>query len=91
MGQELKSLGLIKSASKADIRHYFPHSTSHFLGLNVHDVGDYTMALQPGTVLTCEPGIYVPEEGIGVRLEDDILITTDGHKVLTSACRKQIT
>jgi Xaa-Pro aminopeptidase len=91
MGQELKALGLIKTAKKADIRKYFPHATSHFLGLNVHDVGDYTQALQPGVVLTCEPGIYIPEEGIGVRLEDDILITKDGHKVLSAACRKQIT
>lgn len=91
MGQELKALGLIKSAKKADIRKYFPHATSHFLGLNVHDVGDYTQPLQPGVVLTCEPGIYIPEEGIGVRLEDDILITNDGHKVLSAACRKQIT
>jgi Xaa-Pro aminopeptidase len=91
MGHELKALGLIKTAKKADIRKYFPHATSHFLGLNVHDVGDYTQALQPGVVLTCEPGIYIPEEGIGVRLEDDILITKDGHKVLSAACRKQIT
>jgi Xaa-Pro aminopeptidase len=91
MGHELKALGLIKTAKKADIRKYFPHATSHFLGLNVHDVGDYTQALQPGVVLTCEPGIYIPEEGIGVRLEDDILITKEGHKVLSAACRKQIT
>jgi len=91
MGQELKALGLIKSANKADIRKYFPHATSHFLGLNVHDVGDYTLALQPGVVLTCEPGIYIPEEGIGVRLEDDVLITEAGNTVLSAACRKQIT
>jgi Xaa-Pro aminopeptidase len=91
MGQELKALGLIKTAKKADIRKYFPHATSHFLGLNVHDVGDYTQALQPGVVLTCEPGIYIPEEGIGVRLEDDVLITKDAHEVLSVACRKQIT
>jgi Xaa-Pro aminopeptidase len=91
MGEQLKALGLIKTATKANIRHYFPHATSHFLGLNVHDVGDYTVALQPGVVLTCEPGIYVPEEGIGVRLEDDILITDHGHEVLSATCRKQIT
>lgn len=90
MGQELKSLGLIKTASQANIRQYFPHATSHFLGLNVHDVGDYTQTLQPGVVLTCEPGIYVPDEGIGVRLEDDILITETGNRVLSAACRKQI-
>jgi Xaa-Pro aminopeptidase len=90
MGQELKSLGLIKKTDTASIRKYFPHATSHFLGLNVHDVGDYTQPLQPGMVLTCEPGIYIPEEGIGVRLEDDVLITKSGNKVLSSGCRKQL-
>ena len=90
MGRELKSLGLIKTATIDNIRKYFPHATSHFLGLNVHDVGDYTQPLQPGVVLTCEPGIYIPEEGIGVRLEDDVLITPNGNKVLSAGCRKQI-
>jgi Xaa-Pro aminopeptidase len=90
MGQELKLLGLIKRADKASIRTYFPHATSHFLGLNVHDVGDYTVALQPGVVITCEPGIYIPEEGIGVRIEDDVLITESGHEVLSASCRKQL-
>jgi Xaa-Pro aminopeptidase len=65
------------------VRRYYPHATSHFLGLNVHDVGDYTLPLEPGNVLTVEPGIYIPEEGIGVRLEDDVLITADGAEVLS--------
>jgi Xaa-Pro aminopeptidase len=90
VGHQLRELGLIKTLSKDQIRHYFPHATSHFMGLNVHDVGDYEQALQPGMVLTCEPGIYIPEEGIGVRLEDDVLITAEGHVVLSGACRKTI-
>ncbi|MBW3538111.1 aminopeptidase P N-terminal domain-containing protein [Candidatus Parcubacteria bacterium] len=59
-------------------RKYYMHGTSHFLGLDVHDVGDYAKPLASGMVLTCEPGIYIKDEGIGVRLEDDILITEQG-------------
>jgi Xaa-Pro aminopeptidase len=91
VGQQLKSLGLIKTLDHDSIRKYFPHATSHFMGLNVHDVGDYQAPLQPGVVITCEPGIYIPEEGIGVRLEDDILITADGHNVMSAGCRKMLT
>jgi Xaa-Pro aminopeptidase len=90
MGEELKRLGLIKRADSKNIRQYFPHATSHFLGLNVHDVGDYQLPLEAGIVLTCEPGIYIPEEGIGVRLEDDVLITSEGNRVLSVACRKRL-
>lgn len=54
---------------------YFMHGTSHHLGLDVHDVGDKYRAFEPGMVFTCEPGIYIREEGIGVRLENDILVT----------------
>lgn len=83
IGEELLALGLIKSGYKpADIRYYYPHASSHFLGLDVHDVGDYRAPLAPGMVLTCEPGIYIPEEGIGVRIEDDVLITETGNRVL---------
>jgi Xaa-Pro aminopeptidase len=85
MGEQLISLKIIKSASHESIRKFYPHSTSHFLGLNVHDVGDYRQPLSPNTVLTVEPGIYVPEEGIGVRIEDDVLITDTGIKVLSKA------
>ena len=88
MGVQLKSLGLIKKATKETVREFFPHATSHFLGLNVHDVGDYTKPLQPGVVITCEPGIYIKNEAIGVRIEDDVLITETGHKVLSASCRK---
>jgi Xaa-Pro aminopeptidase len=64
-------------------RKYYPHSTSHFLGLDVHDVGGREEILRPGMVITCEPGIYIPDEGIGIRLEDDILITDDGCENLS--------
>ncbi len=63
---------------------FFPHGTSHHLGLDVHDVGDRYRVFEPGMVLTCEPGIYVREEGIGVRIENDILITSDGPVDLTA-------
>ena len=90
LGGKLIELGLIKTAEPAAIRAYFPHASSHFLGLDVHDAGDYSRPLEPGVVLTCEPGIYIPEEGIGVRIEDDVLITEDGHDVLSSQIPSQL-
>jgi len=89
MGTQLVHLGLAAKPTPAAIRHYFPHATSHFLGLDVHDVGNYQEPLAPGVVLTCEPGIYIPEEGIGVRLEDDVLITETGNQVLSAACPRR--
>lgn len=68
--------------TQADIRKYFPHSISHFLGLDVHDVGDYSRPLQAGMVITVEPGIYVRDELIGVRIEDDVVITENGAEIL---------
>ncbi len=85
MGEKLRELGLIKSISADAVQRYFPHATSHFLGLNVHDAGDYERPLEPGVVMTVEPGMYIPEEGIGVRIEDDVLITADGHQNLSAA------
>jgi len=56
---------------------YFMHGTAHFLGLDVHDVGDKEEPFKPGMILTCEPGLYIREEQIGIRLENNILITND--------------
>jgi Xaa-Pro aminopeptidase len=61
----------------------FIHSTSHHIGLDVHDPADYWRPLAPGVVITVEPGIYLPDSEIGVRIEDDVLVTEDGHRVLS--------
>jgi Xaa-Pro aminopeptidase len=57
---------------------YFMHGTSHFLGLDVHDVGDFGRKMEAGMVFTCEPGIYIPDENLGIRIENNILITPKG-------------
>lgn len=62
---------------------YFIHGLGHNIGLNVHDPGDYCSPLEPGMVVTVEPGIYLPEENLGVRIEDDVLITDSGYKLLS--------
>ena len=93
-----------------DYRHLYPHRTGHWLGLDVHDVGasrlgDHHTALEPGMVLTVEPGLYIsnrlpiPEgqppisdnwQGIGIRIEDDVAVTASGHEVLTAAALKDV-
>jgi Xaa-Pro aminopeptidase len=78
MGEKLRELGLIKTIETEEVRKYYPHATSHFLGLDVHDIGDYERPLEPGVVMTVEPGIYIPEEGIGIRIEDNVVITDTG-------------
>ena len=85
MENELLSLGLL---SREDIekqnpdwpayKKYFMHGTSHFLGLDVHDVGSKYRKFEDGMVFTCEPGIYIPQENLGIRLENNILITSKG-------------
>jgi Xaa-Pro aminopeptidase len=62
----------------------FIHGTSHHIGLEVHDVGSTTRPLEPNMVITVEPGIYIPEEQLGIRIEDDVLVTPDGHRVLSN-------
>lgn len=86
MAKELKKLHLIEDVTdKKQLKKYYPHLTSHFLGLDTHDAADYTQPLAPGMVLTVEPGIYIPEESIGIRIEDDVLITETGVEVLSAA------
>jgi Xaa-Pro aminopeptidase len=62
---------------------YFIHGLGHHIGLNVHDPGDHCVPFQPGMIITIEPGIYIPEENLGVRIEDDALITDSGYKLLS--------
>ena len=70
---------------------YFMHGTSHYLGLDVHDYGLWDGSpMEAGMVFTCEPGIYIPEEGIGIRIEDDILITSSGYINLTKEIPKEV-
>lgn len=90
MGEKLRELGLIKTITHDNIRRFYPHGTSHFIGLNVHDVGEYDRPLEPGVVISCEPGIYIPQEGIGIRIEDDILITAKGNEVLTAKLPREL-
>ena len=84
MEKELVDLGLIslndirKQQSQPAYKKYFMHGTSHHLGLDVHDVSNPKKELEEGMVLTCEPGIYIPEENLGIRLENDVLITKTG-------------
>lgn len=81
MKSALTNLGLLKD--EKDYRVYFPHSISHGLGIDVHDSLGNPDTFKPGMILTVEPGIYIFEEGIGVRIEDDILITESGHENLS--------
>lgn len=105
----LLDLGLLKGSyeeniEKALYRQFFMHRTGHWLGMDVHDVGDYKIAeewrqLEPGMVLTIEPGLYIAPDcetveprwrGIGVRIEDDVLVTRQGHEILTVAAPKHV-
>lgn len=97
MTQELLALGLIsiKDVENQDpswpaYKKYFMHGTSHYLGLDVHDYGLWTVPVEEGMVFTVEPGIYIPEEGLGIRIEDDIVITADGHENLTRSIPKTV-
>ena len=105
----LVKLGLLKGRVSKLIKdekykQFYMHRIGHWLGMDVHDVGDYKLddewrLLEPGMVLTIEPGLYIPVNcksvdakwrGIGIRIEDDIVVTKDGHEVLTHAAPKEI-
>jgi Xaa-Pro aminopeptidase len=68
---------------------YFIHGISHHIGLEVHDASDTTAPLEAGMVISVEPGIYIPEENIGIRIEDVVLVTDAGAKVLTAALPRE--
>jgi len=105
----LREFGLLEGQTreiieKGEHRRFYMHRTSHWLGMDVHDVGKYRLdevsrTLEPGMVLTVEPGIYIAEDaegvddryrGIGVRIEDDVLVTAEGHEVLSAAIPKDV-
>jgi len=69
---------------------FFVHGLGHWLGMDVHDVGDYERPLEPGMVLTIEPGIYLADESLGIRIEDDVLVTEHGHEVLSTGAPKTV-
>jgi Xaa-Pro aminopeptidase len=86
MTKELVDLKLISMDDVANqnpewpaYKKYFMHGTSHFLGLDVHDLGDWTQKIKAGNVFTVEPGIYIREESLGIRLENNIVITAEGN------------
>ena len=87
--EALKPLGLVKTMQ--DVSAYYYHGVSHYLGAETHDIGRYTeRLLQPGMVLTVEPGLYIPQWEIGIRIEDDVLVTEDGCEVMTKDMIKTV-
>jgi len=85
----LKEIGLVET--KEDVAKYYYHGVSHYLGAETHDIGRYIdRSLQPGMVLTVEPGLYIEEWEIGIRIEDDVLVTENGCEVMTSAMIKTV-
>ncbi|MFO7897130.1 MAG: aminopeptidase P family protein [Candidatus Cloacimonadales bacterium] len=88
ISQALKDLGLIQDDS--EIKKYYMHSIGHHLGLDTHDLADRAKPLSPGCVITIEPGIYIKAEKIGVRIEDDILVTETGYRNLSESIPKEI-
>ncbi len=93
IAKETLAEGLIQLGLLVDLESlsdFYYHGVSHFLGLDVHDVGDRETPLKPGCVVTVEPGLYIEEESLGIRIEDDILITESGYINLSSEIPKEI-
>ncbi|MBE6053428.1 MAG: aminopeptidase P family protein [Clostridium sartagoforme] len=90
IAEECISLGLI--SNKEDVSKYYYHSIGHSLGMDTHDIEleNRNVTFEPGMIYTVEPGIYIEEEGIGIRIEDDILITEEGNEVLTKEMIKSV-
>ncbi len=107
--QSLIDMSVLKGSVDENVeteayKRFYPHNVGHFLGIDVHDVGRYFddegewRKLEPGMVLTIEPGLYFPHEddvpaelrGVGIRIEDDILVTNDGNENLTAMCPKEV-
>ena len=88
LAESALAIGLIKDLD--EITRYYMHGVSHFLGLDTHDLGGRNAILEVGNVITVEPGIYIPEENLGVRIEDDVLVTESGNHVLSHNIPKEI-
>ncbi len=88
LAEACQKVGLIEK--EEDVEKYYYHKIGHYLGLDTHDVGGRGGILQPGMVITIEPGLYIAEEGIGIRIEDDILVTKDGHENLSKDIIKSV-
>lgn len=88
LAKGLKELGLITDDS--EVTKYYYHSLGHYLGLDIHDVGLYDEVIPEGAIITVEPGLYIAEENIGIRIEDNILITKDGNINLSKDLIKEI-
>jgi len=88
LAQGLIDLGKIKE--KSEVTQYYYHGIGHYLGLDVHDVGTYSKPLEAGVIITVEPGLYIADEGIGIRIEDDVLVTETGSENLSKAIIKEI-
>ncbi|XP_053113095.1 xaa-Pro aminopeptidase 3 isoform X2 [Hemicordylus capensis] len=106
IGQKLKDLGILQKSTSENhlfkaVRKYCPHHVGHYLGMDVHDTPDVSRSipLQPGMVITIEPGIYIPEDdinaperfrGIGIRIEDDVVVTENAPLILSADCPKEL-